>query len=82
MTVAGRKLNGKVTIGVVLTPLIAWAVFVTYGTITNAAWIDGHKTWTDTAFAGVLRDMKRLEDGQNRMNEKLDAILERLAAQP
>ena len=82
MVIRGRKINGKATLALLLVPILSWAGFVTHGTITQAAWTAGHEQWTSTTLAGVLRDLKRIEERQEKMQATLDEILSRLPMKP
>ena len=82
MVIRGRKLNGKATLALLLVPVLSWAGFVTYSTITQAAWTAGHEDWTETTLAGVMRDFTRIEERLGKMDEKLDKILKRLPVKP
>ena len=62
-----------------LAPVISWGVYITHRTIIHGQWIKGHQEWTATAFAGVLRDLARVEENMARIEAKVDTILERLA---
>ena len=79
-----EALNGhKIRVGLVLVvPFLSWASYVTYGTIANAKWIEGHMAWSETTFGTVLRDLKRIEERQLRIEVKLDSLLERLSVKP
>ena len=79
-----QTMNGhKIRVALVLVvPFLSWASYVTYGTIANTKWAEGHMAWTETTFGGVLRDLKRIEDTQTRIEQKLDGIVERLSRGP